>query len=53
MKVAFEGVHSIANVAISVPNIPGSVEESCASEFLEFTTSSALAYILLVSGYVV
>ena len=53
MNVAFKGVYTISNIAVSVDNDPGAVTEGDVSNILEFTPSDRLAYTFLISASMV
>ena len=46
MEIAFERVHSIANVAVSLSDNPSSIEERGSSDFLELPSGHSFEHIL-------
>jgi hypothetical protein len=53
MNVAFKGVYTISNIAVSAGNDPGPVTECHVSNLLEFTPSDRLACTFLISASMV
>jgi hypothetical protein len=53
MNVAFKGVYTISNIAVSAGNDPGPVTEGHVSNLFEFTPSDRLACTFLISASMV